>query len=341
MKQNEKLDVVEEALKRYTGNFTVIEKCNPMLVKMNGTSIAIYVENIVKANARGKKRLSTSKPALMALQRIRKEREYDIAVIGVFSSKGTFAAWDPKRILAVKVTNSVMVSVPKKYEKDTTKENPNVFKSYSTKLKQSTYTIAMDKTVLGAYLENIKLFHSLDSEDEICSELAYAGTLLAGDSTKFSSGIDSSENERRNKITYTREAYPRDPRFRKTVLDACDDACCICGRQLDILQAAHIIPYSEESSTNTVENGLAMCPEHHALYDKGLLLPGPDFKLIFNKIKADELRKIEHDKGIRQVEKFHGKKFKMPKGANTKLLEKNLIKGLRCRLGRKWRDHMI
>lgn len=341
MSKNEKLDVVEEALKRYTGRFTVIEKDNPMLIKMNGTYIAIYIENIVKANARGKQRLSTSKPVLKALHEISKKDEYCIAVIGIFRSKRTFVVWDPERILALKIANSVMVSVPKEYEKNTTEKNPNVFKSYSHKLKRSTYTIAMNKKVLGAYLENIESFHSLESEDEICSELVYAETLLIGESTVSNFDVDSSDNESKSKITCTRELYPRDPRFRKMVLDAYENACCICGRQLDILHAAHINPHSEDSSTDTVENGLAMCPEHHALYDNGLLLPGPDFKLIFNKEMAIELRKIGRDEGIREVKNFHRKKFAIPKGVDTKKLEKNLTKGVQYRLGRNWKDHLV
>lgn len=58
-------------------------------------------------------------------------------------------------------------------------------------------------------------------------------------------------------------------------LDAYKKTCCVCRRQLGLVQAAHIIPHSEPDSPNTVQNGLAMCIEHHRLYDDSLLLPGP------------------------------------------------------------------
>lgn len=342
MNQNAKLDIVEDALKRYTSNFKVIEKRNPMLVSMNGKYIAIYVENIVKANAPGKKRLSTRKSALEKLHGIRGYGEYDIAVIGIFGLVRTFVAWEPEYILALKVANDVMVPIPKGYERDTTKENPNVYEISSSKLRRSTYAIAMDKTVLGAYLENIDFLHSLDSKDEICSELVYAGTLRVGESTEFSSNISPSDNGFRKKITCTRESYRRDPTFRKAVLDVYGHACCVCGCQLEILHAAHIIPHCEESSTDTVENGLAMCPEHHALYDEGLLLPDPDFKLRFNRVRASELRKIKRCKGIKKVSSLRGKKIAVPNDTNMNIrqLKKNLTKGLECRFGKEWKDYL-
>ena len=338
MKQDKSLDVVEEALRRYTSDFIVEEKDNPMLVTINGKRISIYVANIISTTAPGKMRIATSKSALGAQRKIRKANKYDVAVIGIFSSKRTFVAWDPERILALRELNSSTVLVPKENEYNTTKENPCVYKTHSINLQRSTYTLSMHPTALGPYLENIGMFHSLDSEAEVYSELKHASTLRLGDSTKCSIDVDSNDNELRRKFMYTRNAYPRDPRFRAAVLKAYGHACCICGRQLDILEAAHIIPHSDEFSSDSIENGLAMCPEHHMLYDSGLLLPGPDYKLVFNKVLASQLCKNGRGGGIDEVKKLSGKKFATPDDNNIRPSKKNLTKGIEIRLGKKWKD---
>ncbi len=68
------------------------------------------------------------------------------------------------------------------------------------------------------------------------------------------------------------------PEFRSRVLIAYETKCAICslahGRLLD---AAHITPDSEESSSTSVTNGLSLCKIHHASYDMNILGIDPDF----------------------------------------------------------------
>ena len=91
-----------------------------------------------------------------------------------------------------------------------------------------------------------------------------------------SGGFDFDKDGKREKFAFVRTSYPRDPVFKYQVMKAYGHACCVCGRQLGLVQAAHIIPHSIPESPNNVNNGLALCVEHHNLYDDGLLLPGPD-----------------------------------------------------------------
>lgn len=43
--------------------------------------------------------------------------------------------------------------------------------------------------------------------------------------------------------------------------------CCFCGIRGPMLQAAHIHPHSALNSTDQVENGLALCANHHSIFD--------------------------------------------------------------------------
>jgi hypothetical protein len=66
----------------------------------------------------------------------------------------------------------------------------------------------------------------------------------------------------------TTERVVRDARFRKQVTEAYAHRCCLCGFGGGVVEAAHIRPV-EDGGPDVVPNGLALCPTHHRLFDKG------------------------------------------------------------------------
>ena len=42
----------------------------------------------------------------------------------------------------------------------------------------------------------------------------------------------------------------------------------MCGIQLGLIDAAHIIPHSNEKGTDDLDNGISLCPLHHRAYDR-------------------------------------------------------------------------
>ncbi len=116
-------------------------------------------------------------------------------------------------------------------------------------------------------------------------------------------------------------------------MDAYGQTCCICNRQLGLVQAAHIIPHSEENSPNSVQNGLALCIEHHRLYDDALLLPGPDQQLIFNKERAEYLEQTNQNKGLDGIEALDRQRYQVPEDAELRPRDDYLEQGIAIRLG--------
>lgn len=58
---------------------------------------------------------------------------------------------------------------------------------------------------------------------------------------------------------------------------AYEGRCGICTlKHPELLDAAHIVPDSEELGAPIVVNGLALCKIHHAAYDRNLLGISPD-----------------------------------------------------------------
>ena len=101
-------------------------------------------------------------------------------------------------------------------------------------------------------------------------------------------GLDESMPRKGRKV---REYTPRDPRFRKDVLEAYDERCAVCeydirfGNRLLGLEAAHIRWHSHDGG-DVVPNGLALCSVHHTALDYGALgldAKGRGFRILISR----------------------------------------------------------
>ena len=75
----------------------------------------------------------------------------------------------------------------------------------------------------------------------------------------------------------------RDRAFALSIMQMDGAQCCFCGIRGPMLQAAHIHPHSAPNSTDQVENGLALCANHHSIFDNhhiGLRLDS--FDIVFS-----------------------------------------------------------
>jgi len=77
-------------------------------------------------------------------------------------------------------------------------------------------------------------------------------------------------HERRTVVAQIARKY-RAADFRRRVLGAYSHRCAACGVQLELIDAAHIIPVAAPTSTDETKNGVALCKLHHAAYDKNLI----------------------------------------------------------------------
>jgi putative restriction endonuclease len=85
----------------------------------------------------------------------------------------------------------------------------------------------------------------------------------------------------------------RDISFRKRVLTAYGNRCAVCGLQLKLVEAAHIIPVNHEASTDEIRNSLALCVLHHRSYDQALIAIDEDYYVLVSEAQADELRRLD------------------------------------------------
>jgi putative restriction endonuclease len=89
----------------------------------------------------------------------------------------------------------------------------------------------------------------------------------------------------------------RDARFRKNVLAAYGNRCAVSGIQLDLVEAAHIIPVEHERGTDELKNGICLSALHHRAFDLGLIGIKRDYSVILNERRLADLRSIGWDGG--------------------------------------------
>jgi hypothetical protein len=116
---------------------------------------------------------------------------------------------------------------------------------------------------------------------EIVTEVQRAITEEAANSA---AGEVSTERAR-----YLATRIARSSSFSRKVFLADEYKCVLCGIEGPLLQAAHIHPVSALDSSDSIENGLTLCANHHLLFDSHNLAIRPGGKAIVFSPAMEEL----------------------------------------------------
>ena len=87
--------------------------------------------------------------------------------------------------------------------------------------------------------------------------------------------------------TYQVEIYNRGTVFRREVVKIYDQTCCISGVRVSatftitMVDACHIVPFAANFD-NSLTNGIALCPNIHRAFDRGLITVGDDYRVILS-----------------------------------------------------------
>jgi putative restriction endonuclease len=64
----------------------------------------------------------------------------------------------------------------------------------------------------------------------------------------------------------------------------------MCGVQLGLLDAAHVVPVEHPDGTDEISNGVALCALHHRAYDRGLVMFDDKYHIHVSKLLVEELK---------------------------------------------------
>lgn len=93
------------------------------------------------------------------------------------------------------------------------------------------------------------------------------------DASGVNSEADQDPAERARRAT---SALVRRAKFGQDVVDAYGGFCAICGLDFGLVQGAHIYPASAPGSPDIPWNGIALCCNHHAAFDKHQIWINPE-----------------------------------------------------------------
>ncbi|MFZ4739682.1 MAG: HNH endonuclease [Bacteroidales bacterium] len=109
---------------------------------------------------------------------------------------------------------------------------------------------------------------------------------------------------------FQEEVFIRSNIFKKEIPKVYNFTCCISGMRIDatenisMIDACHIIPFSL-SYNDTISNGIALCPNLHRAFDRGLIGIDEKYRVVVSKSFIEE-------KSPYSIYVFEGKQIKLP-----------------------------
>jgi putative restriction endonuclease len=106
------------------------------------------------------------------------------------------------------------------------------------------------------------------------------------------------------------EIFLRGSLFKREIPKIYDNTCCISGMRIDttlslsMLDACHIVPFST-SYDDTVTNGIALCPNLHRAFDRGLISISENYRVVVSSAFSE----VDTAYSVRV---FENKKIKLP-----------------------------
>lgn len=132
---------------------------------------------------------------------------------------------------------------------------------------------------MSAYIGHITELHSAGVS---AIEIALLGQIATDPATVPDEQIAAEVAEPRRQAIATVRRMLRDIRFRSRILAAYNRQCAICGVQLRLLDAAHILPVEHPGSVDSTTNGVALCALHHRAYDRALVAFDETYRVHIN-----------------------------------------------------------
>ena len=291
-----------DSLKLYSDNVIFIDGNNPYRFSINKKTFYVLIKN-VHESGHGRSNQDECRIQVAKSRNFNHalNSAHDVIVLGYFADEKVFTAWNPY-LMRDRFNVKQTISLYSRFsvQKEAAKKN---IAAYRDNNGQSVISFKAD--YLGLYLENLSNIHLLSNAE-------LTALVIQSDALNDIDADGSAETER-GKVTITHTRYKRDPAFRKNVYLAYNHKCAMCGIQLELIEAAHIVPHSHEQGTDDVNNGVCLCSIHHAAYDRSLIYFDEEWNILINEDKMAYLEKVGLDSGIRKFEKLAFDKLQIPR----------------------------
>jgi putative restriction endonuclease len=141
-------------------------------------------------------------------------------------------------------------------------------------------------------------------------DLASTEKLLHDDSESYKKKIIDLKN-RVDENAFQEEIFIRSGIFKREIPKIYNYTCAISGLRISaianvsMVDACHIVPFSE-GYDDTLTNGIALCPNLHRAFDRGLFSLSDDYTVLINR------NFYENPKSVFNISQFAGKQISLP-----------------------------
>lgn len=172
-------------------------------------------------------------------------------------------------------------------------------------LLDKTSNLILQQFLLQEYFPETKQNFSNSSKHQQLIFNNIENKILREPSEKYSQEIKSLMDQKNEE-----ELFLRGSLFKREIPKIYNNTCCISGMRIDaaasisMVDACHIVPFSK-SYDDTVSNGIALCPNLHRAFDRGLIAIDNNYRVIISTAF------IEHDTSY-GIKPLVGKEIQLP-----------------------------
>ena len=321
LKPGELLQVLIDSCRRTTEAVLYLEGHNPFRLSVNGSTYTIFVANVSPATRANPDEYRIQCPGdLPDSLASRQSFGETICVLGYHSDSGVFSAWDPSLFL----TRSRMVQRFSIYTRLSSiwDAHSDGIAKYVDSDRQT--VLLLRSEYLSLYLENSEIIHN-------ATDRALRNIVDVYGETRPGAVPVRRVFVGRRKIEVTHVLYGRSPQFRQEVLSAYGNRCAMCGVQLELIEAAHLVPHAHPKGIDVVENGVALCALHHRSLDTGLLYIDSDYSIQMNDVRYRYLARMKLTEGLNRYKRYLSPEIVLPGDPSKHPLKDNIVLGNRLR----------
>ena len=156
--------------------------------------------------------------------------------------------------------------------------------------------------------------NSSDRQQQLFDDIE--GKILHEDAAEYKKEIKKLMRQQNEEEIFLRGCI-----FKREIPKIYNYTCCISEMKIDaiinvsMVDACHIIPFSE-SYNDTIKNGIALCPNLHRAFDRGLITIDNNYKVVVS-------NSFKEEKSNYSIQGFQGKKILLPKLKNYFPLKDN------------------
>ena len=183
-------------------------------------------------------------------------------------------------------------------------------------MKKQIPLIYFHSLIKGKYHAAWPVFIQNDDIKNLTFTVALEDRSMIGKENLFDAAAEPESDYRRAYLTANIKQRIHQRSFRERILAAYRNQCALCRlRHAELLDAAHIIPDSEELGLPIIQNGLSLCKIHHAAFDNHIIGISPDYII---KVRKDILYETDGPMLKYGIQSLENNKIILPQNKNNR-----------------------